>query len=75
MYDTSAAGTRMFAGAVADVDRPDFAAVILSDGSDHGYATDIPAPDAVVHNVCVYAITSDAGSDALLGCQTATEAS
>jgi hypothetical protein len=75
VYDTTAAGTRMFAGAVADVDRPDFAAVILSDGSDHGYATDIPAPDAVVHNVCVYAITSDAGSDALLGCQTVTEAS
>ena len=74
VYDTTAAGTRLYTGAIADIDRPDFAAVVLSDGSDHGYATDIPAPDAASHSVCVYATTSDSGSDALLGCQTVSEA-
>jgi|SRR5664279_794095 len=73
VYDTTATGTRLYTGADADIDRPDFVAVILSDGSDHGYATDIPAPGQTANDVCVYAVTSSTGSDALLGCQTVTD--
>ena len=80
VYQNTATAAQPFAGTIADLDRPDFAAEIEADTSDHGYAATIPvAPGA--RTVCVYAVAAvssvDAGggtADALLGCQAVTAA-
>jgi hypothetical protein len=70
LYQNTAADTQLYPAAVADLDRPDFAADVEADTSDHGYAATIPMA-AGVSTVCVYAVPASIGAvgDELLGCQ------
>ena len=62
----------VFAGAVtANTGRPDVDGVFPRNGSAHGFDMTVPAQQGT-SNVCVYAINTGAGSNALVGCKTLT---
>lgn len=70
IYDTSASGTRGYAGFLSSGDRPDVAAVYGGYGPDHGFKTQIPTVEKGRHDVCAYAITTGGGAgNTLLGCK------
>ncbi len=77
LNENAGAVTQPYPAAVADLDRPDFAAEVEADTSDHGYAATIPLA-ADVSTVCVFAVAGigegGATHDALLGCQAVTSA-
>lgn len=57
------------AGLVASLERPDVAAARPSSGPRHGFQVELPVDTAGPHRVCVYAIDSAGGANALLGCK------
>jgi len=73
VYDTSAAGTRGYAGFRVGESRPDVGAAFAGFGSDHGFWAAIPSGAPGLHTICAYAITTGApNGSALLGCRQIT---
>jgi hypothetical protein len=61
-----------FAGAAtANTSRPDVDAVFPRNGGTHGFEMTVPAQQGQ-QNVCLYAINTGPGSNALIGCKTLT---
>ena len=75
VYDTSASGTRGYAGFRASRARSDVGSAYPGYGDNHGYRVEVPAIEAGLHSVCTYAITTGGGAgNTLLGCQSFTVA-